>query len=130
MNTHNHISVELEAAKECAKDARMDIIRQWIDSKGDRFSDLDDLIYTRAHEEADTLCIYTHDNRMLLRTLEDAGVVDDYTDLLTGEEDHERRIVVIAYTFWSNEIAANLHDLFADIEEDTDHLRAADHKVA
>jgi hypothetical protein len=40
--------------------------------------------------------------------------VDDYTDLLCGDEDHERRIVVIAYTFWQHEIGAALHELFAD----------------
>ena len=115
--SHNHISVELSHAKDAAIEARPEIITQWMESGGDRFADLDDMISTRAHEEADSLCIYTHDCRMLIRTLEDAGAIDDYTDLLCGDEDHERRIIVIAYTFWSNEISAALHELFADVEE-------------
>ena len=114
MTLHNHISVELEAAKQYALDARADIISQWLDSKGEQYGDLDELIYERAHEEADSLCIYTHDNVMLLRTLEDAGEVDNYTDLLCGSEDHDQRTVAIAYTFWSQEIACALHDLFAE----------------
>ena len=117
MTTHNTLGTELENAKSIAADCRSDIITQWMESGGDRYADLDDMIYTRAHEEADNLCIYTHDNRMILRTLEDAGAVDDYTDLLCGTEDHEQRIVVIAYTFWSQEIGAALHDLFAEIQQ-------------
>lgn len=113
MTQHDHISVSLEHAKWLATEARADIISEWLDSKGERYGDLDDLISERAHEEADSLCIYTHDNVMLLRTLEDAGEVDNYTDLLCGEEDHDRRTVVIAYTFWEREIACALHDLFA-----------------
>ena len=114
MTQHNHISVELEAAKQVALDARSDIISQWLDSKGERYGDLDDLIYERAHEEADSLAIYTHDNVMLLRTLEDAGEVDNYTGLLCGSEDHDQRTTIIAYTFWQQEIACALHDLFAE----------------
>jgi hypothetical protein len=117
MQTHNSYSTELENAKAFAADCRADIIEQWMQSGGDRYADLDEMIYTRAHEEADNLCIYTHDNRMMVRTLEDAGTVDDYTELLCGDEDHERRIVVIAYTFWSNEISAALHDMFSDTQE-------------
>ena len=117
MTQHNHISVELEAAKGYALDARSDIISQWLDSKGEVYGDLDELISERAHEEADSLCIYTWDNVLLLRTLEDAGEVDSYTDLLCGEEDHDRRTVVIAYTFWSQEIACALHDLFEEQKE-------------
>ena len=117
MTQHNHISVELEAAKSVALDARADIISQWLDSKGERYGDLDDAIYERASEEADSLCIYTHDNVMLLRTLEDAGEVDTYTDLLCGSEDHDQRTTVIAYTFWQQEIASALHDLFAEQKE-------------
>ena len=112
MEKHNHISVELEAAKEIALMARSEIITEWLEGN----NDLDDLIYTRAHEEADSLCIYTWDNMMILRSLEDAGQVDDYTELLTGEEDHERRTLVIAYTFWNTEIASALQDLFENVE--------------
>lgn len=117
MEKHNSLATELENAKSFALDARADIITQWMQSGGDRFADLDEMIYQRAHDDADNLCIYTHDNRMMLRTLEDAGVVDDYTELLAGDEDHERRIVVIAYTFWANEIGAALHDMFSDTKE-------------
>lgn len=117
MTQHNHISVELEAAKQVALDTRSDIISQWLYNKGKRFGDLDDIIYDHAHEAADSQCIYTHDNVMLLRTLEDAGEVDNYTDLLCGSEDHDRRTAVIAYTFWSQEIACALHDLFAEQKE-------------
>ena len=123
MTQHNHISVSLEHAKWLATEARSDIISQWLDSKGEVYGDLDELIYERAHEDADSLCIYTWDNVLLLRTLEDAGEVDNYTDLLCGEEDHDRRTVVIAYTFWSQEIACALHDLFA---EQKDELIASD----
>jgi hypothetical protein len=118
MTTHNTLATEFENAKSLATDCRAEIITEWMESGGDRYADLDDMIYTRAHEEADRLCIYTHDNRMLLRTLEDAGVVDDYTDLLCGDEDHERRIVVIAYTFWCHEIGAALHELFAEVKSE------------
>ena len=114
MTRHNDISVELEAAKSIALDARADIISEWLDSKGEVYGDLDDLIYERASQEADTACIYTHDNIMLLRSLEDAGEVDSYTDLLCGSEDHDRRTEVIAYTFWQQEIASALHELFAE----------------
>ena len=114
MAQHDHISVSLEHAKWVALDARSDIISQWLDSKGKVYGDLDELIFQRAFEEADSLCIYTHDNVMLLRTLEDAGEVDNYTELLTGSEDHDQRTITIAYTFWEREISCALHDLFAE----------------
>jgi FMN phosphatase YigB (HAD superfamily) len=116
-NQHNNFATELENAKSLAADCRPEIIKQWVESQGDRYSDLDDMIYMMAHEEADRLCIYTHDNRMILRTLEDAGLVDNYCDLLCGDEDHDRRMTVIAYTFWSNEIGAALHEMFAEDTE-------------
>ena len=114
MAQHDHISVSLEHAKWLATEARADIISEWLDSKGEVCGDLDEYIYERAHTEADTACIYTYDNVMLLRALEDAGEVDSYTDLLCGTEDHDQRTITIAYTFWSQEIACALHDLFAE----------------
>lgn len=57
-----------------------------------------------SREEADRLCIYTYDNRCVVRMLEDEGMVDDHMELVDPSASRDEQNVAIAYSFWQNAI--------------------------
>lgn len=88
-----------QEAADAAESIRQDIIA------GDyEAGDLDGTIYDRCAEEADRLCIYTYDNRCVVRMLEDEGIVDDYMELVDPSAPRDEQNVAIAYSFWQNAI--------------------------
>lgn len=82
-----------------AQSIRQDIIAGNYEAGG-----LDETIYDRVAEEADRLCIYTYDNRCVVRMLEDEGIVDDHMELVDPSASRDEQNVAIAYSFWQNAI--------------------------
>ena len=98
----------LNEAKQAALALRSDILRDVLEY-GNR---LDDSIEEHVWQMADNLCIYTADVRDVVRALEDAGVLDDYTDLVYPEATREEQNISIAYDFWNIHIRQEVEDLF------------------
>lgn len=84
---------------DAAQSIRQDIIAGEYEA-----GDLDGTIYDRCSEEADRLCIYTYDNRCVVRMLEDEGIEDDYMELVDPSASRDEQNVAIAYSFWQNSI--------------------------
>ena len=105
----------LNEAKQSALALRSDILRDVLDYG----NNLDDSIEEHVRQMADNLCIYTADVRDVVRALEDAYVLDDYTDLVYPEESREAQNVAIAYEFWSSHIRQEVEDLFEIREGET-----------
>ena len=98
----------LNEAKQAALTLRSDILRDVLEYG----NSLDDSIEEHVRQMADNLCIYTADVRDVVRALEDADVVDDYSELVYPEASREEQNVSIAYEFWSVHIWQEVNDLF------------------
>ena len=98
----------LNEAKQAALTLRSDILREYLEYG----ANLDDAIEEHVRHMADNLCIYTSDVRDLVRALEDADVVDDYSELVYPEASRDEQNVAIAYEFWSIHIWQEVNDLF------------------
>ncbi len=103
----------LNEAKKEALALRSDILREYLEYG----ANLDDAIEEHVWQMADNLCIYTADVRDVVRALEDAHVLDDYTDLVYPEASRDAQNVSIAYAFWNTHIGAEVQDLFEAEEE-------------
>ena len=88
-----------QEAADAAESIRQDIIAGNYEA-----GDLQGTIYDRCAEEADRLCIYTYDNRCVVRMLEDEGIVDDHMELVDPSASRDEQNVAIAYSFWQNAI--------------------------
>ena len=84
-----------QEAADVAQSIREDIIAGEYEA-----GDLQGTIYDRCAEEADRLCIYTYDIRCVVRMLEDAGIVDDYMELVDPSASRDEQNAAIAYSFW------------------------------
>ena len=96
----------LNEAKQAALTLRSDILRDVLDYG----NNLDDSIEEHVLQMADNLCIYTSDVRDLVRALEDADVIDDYSGWQIPDRDEQN--ISIAYEFWSVHIWQAVEDLF------------------
>ena len=70
--------------------------------------DLQGTIYDRCADEADRLCIYTYDNRCVVRMLEDEGTVDDFMELVDPSASRDEQNAVIAWDFWLHAILSEV----------------------
>jgi hypothetical protein len=102
-------------ARQAALALRSDILRDVLDYN----KKLDDSIEEHVRQMADNLCIWTSDVRDLVRALEDADVVDDYSELVFPEASRDEQNVSIAYEFWSVHIWQEVRDLFEIREGET-----------
>lgn len=98
----------LNEAKQTALALRSDILRDVLDCG----NNLDDSIEEHVWQMTDNLCIYTADVRDVVRALEDADVLDEYTDLVYPQMTREEQNVSIAYDFWRLHILQAVQDLF------------------
>ena len=98
----------LNEAKQAALTLRSDILRDVLEYG----NSLDEAIEEHVRQMADNLCIWTSDVRDLVRALEDADVVDDYSGLVYPQASREEQNVAIAYEFWSIHIWQEVNDLF------------------
>ena len=98
----------LNEAKQAALTLRPDILREYLEYG----ANLDDAIEEHVRHMADNLCIYTSDVRALVRALEDADVIGDYSELVCPEASRDEQNVSIAYEFWSIHIWQAVNDLF------------------
>ena len=88
-----------QEAADAGREIRLDIIA------GDyEAGNLQGTIYDRCSEAADRLCIYTYDNRCVVRMLEDEGIVDDYMEYVDPGASRDEQNAAIAYSFWMNTI--------------------------
>ena len=98
----------LNEAKQAALTLRSDILRDVLEYG----NNLDDSIDEHVRQMADNLCIYTADVRDVVRALEDADVLDDYSGLVYPQSSREEQNVFIAYEFWNTHIWVEVLDLF------------------
>ena len=104
MNYQDYIN----EANQAAAALRSDILRDVLEYG----NNLDDSIEDHVWQMADNLCIWTSDVRDVVRALEDADVLDDYTDLVYPQMTREEQNVSIAYAFWRLHILQAVQDLF------------------
>ena len=103
----------LNEAKQAANILRSDILRDVLEYG----NNLDDSIEDHVGQLADNLCIYTSDVRDVVRALEDADVLDDYTDLVYPQATRDEQNVAIAYEFWNTHIRQEVEELFKAEEQ-------------
>lgn len=103
----------IQQAKDLAADSVREIINDWMTCGGN----LDEMLDDYAAQLADNKCIWTKDNRDLVRALEDCGDVDAYMDFVYGDQPRDEENTAIAYCFWSQHIAEELQAAFEAHEQ-------------
>lgn len=99
----------INTAQELAEDIIRDACEEW---KKPGSASLDDILDDFIHAQADNLCIWTKDNRDLVRMLEDWGTVDNFMEFVFGDQTREQENVAIAYDFWSTTIREKINEQF------------------
>ena len=109
----------LEEAKGAALILRSDILRDVLEDG----NDLDDSIDNHVQQMADNLCTNTADVRDVVRALQDAHVLDDYSGLVYPQASRDEQNVFIAYEFWNTHIWVEVLDLFEPAGTELERLR-------